>query len=892
MLLGCVAAPPARADDLFEAKVRPVLVEHCYKCHSQAGGQSKGGLRLDTRDGVRTGGDRGPAVVPGDVASLLLRAVRHTDPDLKMPPKGKLTASQIAALEEWVRAGAPDPRGESSPKQPASAGSDHWAFRPVQAPGVPAVKHAGWVRTPVDAYILAKLESRGLTPSPAADKRTLLRRVYFDLIGLPPTWDESRAFETDPDPAAFAKVVDRLLASPRYGERWGRHWLDVARYADTKDGVLLYGDDRIRPFAYTYRDWVIRAFNDDLPFDRFVQEQIAADRLPPDDPGRLAALGFLTLGRQFDNNVHDIIDDRIDTVTRGFLGLTVSCARCHDHKYDPVPVADYYSLYGVFANSEAPLVSPPVSPDRGPEAFEKAYAAKCAEIQKALDSQYALLSETARTRVADYLVRVSTTDPDPLETAIFFFSLSPEDLRPPITGRWRSYLAQRAVPGDPVFDPWHRLFAVTPDQMTAAAKSLPVAVNPIVRAALSSAKLASRADVARVYGELLSGVYRTCRTRVGPPTAPESELLAVLAGPDSPAYFPKSQTRKYMSRADTDHFGGLLQQLDKLAVKEPNAPPRAVSLVDATDLTETRVFVRGNPARLGPPVPRQFLTAVRRPTDRPFADGSGRLELAQAITDPANPLTARVFVNRVWLHHFGTPLVDTPNDFGLRTARPVQAELLDHLAAEFRRTGGSVKALHRHILLSNAYQQASFDRADCRASDPDNALYWRVNRQRLDLEAMRDAMLTVSGRVEHKLYGRPVDVAGDPANRRRTVYGLVDRQSLPGLFRAFDFASPDQSAERRPSTTVPQQALFGLNSPFVLEQAKSLAARPDVANATDPAGKVWALYRLVLGREPGQEEVHAAVAFATNRPADGSKLSGWEMLAQTLLLTNEFLFID
>jgi hypothetical protein len=908
---GRADTPPAEAVEFFEAKVRPVLVEHCYGCHSAEQGKSKGGLQLDTRAGVRAGGDGGPAVVPGKPdASPLVKAVRYTDPDLRMPPKGKLPAEQIAVLEAWVRMGAPDPRtGAAVPQPPGGdAARSHWAFRPVRDPPAPAVKRGDWVRTPVDAFVLANLEARGLSPSPEADRRTLIRRAYFDLTGLPPTYEEVEAFAADDSPDAFARLVDRLLASPRYGERWGRHWLDVARYADTKDGVLMYGDDRVRPFAYTYRDYVIRAFNDDLPFDRFVHEQLAADQLGPEgDPARLAAMGFLTLGRTFDNNVHDVIDDRIDVVTRGLLGMTVSCARCHDHKYDPIPTEDYYSLYGVFAASEAPLVPPPLDPAaRGPEKYEKAYAAKRKEVEGMLDSQYALLSEAARSRVADYLVHVATTEPDPMETAIYFLSLAPEDLRPPIVARWRTFLARRATPDDPVFGPWHDLFALPEDRLAAGAGAVvdrwkrrppgtaPGQLNPLVRDALAAAEIASRADVARTYGGLLKRVYDESKPAGSPPDAARGQLLDILTAPDSPPYFPKGHTSRYMSRADKDAFGGKLQELDRLAVKEPDAPPRAMALADSADLHDPRVFIRGNPARPGASVPRRFLRALAGDAREPFPNGSGRLDLARAITAPDNPLTARVIVNRVWMHHFGEPLVETPNDFGLRTPRPVQAELLDHLAAALRNDGWSLKSLHRRIMLSNTYRQASSDRPDCRRIDPENRLLWRMNRRRLDLEAMRDSMLAASGRLEHKLYGRPVDVAGDPQGRRRTVYGLVDRQSLPGLYRAFDFASPDQSAERRPHTTVPQQALFGLNSRFVLVQAESLATRPEVAGAADPQAKVTTLYRAALARDPDAGELRAATGFvaAAEEATEKPPVSPWAQLAQVLLLTNEFLFVD
>ncbi|MHB1559860.1 MAG: PSD1 and planctomycete cytochrome C domain-containing protein, partial [Isosphaeraceae bacterium] len=910
--------------DFFESKVRPVLVEHCFQCHSAGAKSVKGGLRLDSLDGMKKGGDTGPAVVPGDVdASLLVQAVRYGDEQMKMPPKGRLPDATIAALEGWVRSGAAMPHGVEASAGKATArkkppGTDfeaarsHWAYQPIRRPAIPEVKHPEWARAAIDRFILARLEVAGLTPSPPADRRTLLRRVHFDLVGLPPTSAEIEAFAKDPAPDAFERVVDRLLASPRYGERWGRHWMDVARYADTKDGVLMFGDDRVRPYSYTYRDYAIRAFNEDLGFDQFVADQLAADVLAPrTQPWRLAAMGLLTLGKGFDNNIHDQIDDRIDVVTRGFLGLTVACARCHDHKYDAIPTADYYSLYGVFASTEVPLELPLTDPEaarRRPSEFEKKAEAKRQEIRAFLDGQYRMLSSTARNRTPDYLVRVATTAPDPLETAIFFFSLAPEDLRPQMVARWRRFVRERSRPDDPVFGPWHDLMALADADYPVKARAVvhrwratrPAGttrgqLNPLVAEALGKAELKSRADVARVYGELIRRVDDQAR-KSAPATsasvAQEDEsrrqLRSILADRESPSYFPESHTYYYMSRGEKDAYGGKLVELDRMIVKAADPWPRAMVVNDADEPYEPRIFVRGNPSQPGQHIPRQFLRVLAGPGRQPFAHGSGRGDLARAITAPNNPLTARVIVNRVWMHHFGEPLVGTPSDFGTRSTPPSHPELLDYLADRLRSEGWSLKALHRQIVLSSAYQQASRDRPECRKVDPENRLLWHVARRRLDLESMRDALLFVSGRLDGRMGGRPVDVAGDPANRRRTVYGMVDRQSLPAMFRAFDFASPDQSAERRPRTTVPQQALFSMNAPFVIEQARALAARDDVARASTPAGRIDALDHAVHGRRATEAEIAAASLFVVepdrlSDPSGRSRLTRWEQLAQVLL---------
>jgi hypothetical protein len=937
LLPGALTAQAAEPDhsgsEYFESKIRPVLVEHCYACHSSQAKKLKGGLLLDTFEGMRKGGDTGPAVIPGKPEeSLLIQAVRYQGELTRMPPKGKLPEATIALLDQWVKEGAAGP-ATLTPSRSGGAGAksraidwtaarQHWAYQPIVRHDPPAVKDRAWSVSPVDPFILARLEAKGLTPWRPADRRTLLRRAYYDLIGLPPTTQDIEAFERDRSAKAFADVVDRLLASPRYGERWGRHWLDVARYADTKDGVLMYGDDRIRPYAYTYRDYVIRAFNEDMPFDRFILDQLAADvAAPKNQPWRLGAMGFLTLGRMFDNNIHDQIDDRIDTVTRGLLGLTVACARCHDHKYDAIGTADYYALYGVFASSEPPLELPVIEPLEtrpGCAVFEKQAAAKRSELRQFLETQYATLTETSRQRIGDYLARAALTEPDPLETAIFFMSLAPEDLRPPVVARWRRYLKQRSTPDDPVFGPWHDLMQLADADFAAEASTVlanwstrregttPGEVNPLVSAVLRLASLKCRPDVPRVYGELARRVYEESK-RARPATPGGSsgaeqvtrQILELVTSHESPLYFPKSQTWSNMSRGEKDAFGGKQVELDKLVVKAGrNAAPRAMVLADAAELCEPRVFVRGNPSQPGDRVPRRFLRILAGEHVAPFSHGSGRLDLARAITAPDNPLTSRVIVNRVWMHHFGEPLVATPSDFGTRSSPPTHPELLDDLAARFIQSGWSLKSLHRLIMLSSTYQQASLDRPDCRAVDPENRLLWRFNRRRLDFEAMRDTLLSVARRLDLTMYGLPLDAGNGAGATRRTVYGLVDRQNLPAVYRAFDFASPDLSSERRPRTTVPQQALFGMNSPLVISQAKALAALPEVAAATDLESRISALYRRVLARAPDAAECDAALRFlssdVTHQRASpgGSQLSPLEQFAQVMLMTNELMFVD
>jgi hypothetical protein len=821
--------------------------------------------------------------------------------------------------------------GLATPGQSFEDAKKHWAFQPLTNPALQTVKEKKRVQSPIDAFLLSKLEEKGLSFAPAADNRTLLRRVYYDLIGLPPTFEEIQVFEKDHSKKAFEKVVDRLLASPRYGERWGRHWLDVARYADTKDLVLVYGKDALRPYAYTYRDYVIRAFNEDLPFDQFIKDQIAADLEAPKVPNwRLAAMGFLTLGRLFDNNPHDQIDDQIDTTTRGFLGLTVACARCHDHKYDAIAQGDYYALYGVFRSSERPLDLPLLEDPKqkpGGEEFEKQLAKARQELEQHVDAEFTRLTETFRQRIGDYLVRAVTTKPDLWETTQFGLSLTPDDFRPTLMLRTRRLLERRAAFEDHLFGPWAELMAIPDEEFPVKAGEIAKSWrgggqvastnswNSLVVAALAKAALTNKAAVARTYSDLLHEVYEESKKPVaGNPSAlnaEQVELLRLVTSAESPIWFPRRDTPEHMSRAEKDHYGTLESNLDKIAANATNPPPaRAMVLADLPEPYQPHIFKRGNPSRLGDEVPRAFPALLTGGEPKPFEHGSGRLELAGAIASPANPLTARVFVNRVWMEHFGEPLVASTTDFGARSEPPLHRELLDWLATDFMRSGWSVKHLHRVILLSSAYQQASAEGTErlrgrketqgsnALQSDPENKLLSRYPRRRLDFEAMRDSLLFVSGRLDLTMGGQSVEIANDAFNRRRTVYGLVDRQNLPGMFRAFDFPVPDQCVERRAHTAVPQQTLFGLNSPFVMEQARALSesvGSKTCKAASLPVEQIQMLFRRALGRHASKAEVASCLRFleaAKEEKLPAKGLQPIEQLAQVLLISNEALFLD
>ncbi|MEX0586462.1 MAG: PSD1 and planctomycete cytochrome C domain-containing protein, partial [Pirellulales bacterium] len=843
LMAACVASTlaPAKAADepaaaisdedarFFETRIRPLLATHCWKCHGEK--KQEYGLRLDSRAAVLKGSDDGQVVIPGMAAkSKLVEAIRYAG-DIKMPPEPdiKLADHQIEAVAAWIDRGMPWPTQPASETSLtgdallAHARANHWAFQPVRHAPAATVKNEAWCAGPIDRYTLAALEAKGLAPSPPADRRTLIRRATFDLVGLPPTFDEVEDFVHEKSPDAYERLIDRLLSSPAFGERWGRHWLDVARYADTRG--YAFGRERRFPYAYTYRDYVIGALNADLPYDRFVTEQLAADRLElGDDKRSLAALGFLTVGRRFDNQPDDM-DDRIDTVTRGLLGLTAACARCHDHKYDPIPTEDYYSLYGVFAST----VEPPEQPVIGKPAAVAAFAEfqkKLTEFKGELDAFVAkeqpALIDALRRKTPEYFVHLATNPQEQQADGRAMLLFGPDDLRPKVIDRWRRYIKRRAKPDHPEFGPWARLLKL-PDELFAeqstavlAAVEADPAINPLVKKALASTPPKTKADVARVYGQLLCEVYDQRDAKDPPPGA--VALRKILLEKETPTDVQRDELLELLDRKHVEQLEKLHKQLEHHQAHSQNAPPRAMMVVDAPKPFDPYVFVRGNQFRHGKPVPRQFLQVVAGPERKPFAQGSGRLELARAIASPQNPLTARVIANRLWMHHFGRPLVESPSDFGLRTSPPTHPELLDYLASELVVHNWSLKNLHRRMMLSATYRQASGHRPECAAADPENRLVWRANRRRLEFEALRDAVLAVAGRLESRIGGPPFDLMAQPAIGRRTVYALVDRQDLPNVLRVFDFASPDQSAAQRPQTTVPQQALFLLNGALVAEQ--------------------------------------------------------------------------
>jgi Protein of unknown function (DUF1553)/Protein of unknown function (DUF1549)/Planctomycete cytochrome C len=885
--------------DFFEKKIRPIFAENCYKCHSHDSEKIKGGLLLDTRDGLLKGGDTGPAIIPGDLEkSLLIKAVRYKDKDLQMPPNDRQLAPElISDLETWVKMGAPDPRTAPSESDHKYAvdfdkAKKHWSFQPVAKPSIPQPddpRH--WVQTPVDSFILATLSAKGLTPAPRADKVTLMRRATFDLIGLPPTPKEIDDFLADNSTNAFATVVDRLLASPRYGERWGRYWLDLAHFADTR-GTQGNNRDERYPYSYIYRDYVIRAFNEDLPYDQFLLQQIAADKLLlGDDKRPLAAMGFLTLGNRFNNQINDIIDDRIDIIGKGTMALTLGCARCHDHKFDPIPTKDYYALHGVFNSciepKEEPLLEkPPDTPAY--QAFRSEYAARTSAVEQFRHEQGLLLKAEMVGRSGNYMLAMyefkrATNN---ISRGAFIQKLG---LNPQLAAFWDNHIKNWENKHNPIFAPWIAFSKIPGAEFAARAKELSEKflanedkakpINPLIAKTFSNpptsmAQLASRytslfTDVEQRWQQTLN-LYESHKSSTnatpepkGLPDTAQEQVRQFMYANNSPMLLDEQRLNNFINRDNKlrNKLADLEKAVTDLVITHPGSPARAPALQDADKPRDSYVFIKGNVGNRGPVVPRHFLTILAGDNPSAFKDGSGRLELARAIASKSNPLTARVMINRIWLHHFGEGIVRTPDDFGTRGDTPSHPELLDYLASQFMDDGWSVKKIHRLIMLSSVYQQSSDESPRYQQIDPDNHWLWHMNRRRLDFESLRDTVLAIGGDLDLTMGGRPVKLDAEPYPLRRTIYGFVDRKSVPNMYQAFDFASPDLTTGKRETTVVPQQALFMMNSPLVVEQARNVVRRADFKTQSDAKAKLDLLYKLIYQRSPTEIEVRLALDY-------------------------------
>jgi hypothetical protein len=861
LALLALLAEHASASDFFETRIRPLLAKHCYSCHTAS---QMGGLRVDSRERLLQGGKSGQAaVVAGDAeASLLIHAVERRTARLSMPPQTKLSATEIADLRQWITAGALFPA-----TNPAKAeGRAFWSFQPVRATTPPQPQNAAWPRTDIDRFLLARLESEGLAPAPAADRATLLRRVTFDLIGLPPTPEETAAFLADRSRGAYANVIDRLLASPHYGERWARHWLDLARYSDGSQGAR---DDTPYPNAFRYRDWVVSAFNRDLPYDLFLKAQIAADQLPgPLRAEHLPALGFQTIGESD--------HDRLDVTTRAMLGLTVGCAQCHDHKFDPIPTRDYYSLLGVFKSSkvgEHPLVAPEVV-----NAYKEAKRRsedKQAEIKAFTDRQTAQVVDILASQTADYLVSVWKKE-------------TPAELDAPTLDRWKAFLANPKKE-HPYFDPWFKLMArgdATEAEVRKVAADLQEAVHAILaeRKALDDRNhvklggIEGKKDEGKVISTLVDAMpvekFYFWRDLASPPF--KSEDIRFAGGI---YYYDAKSVVRFFDPRWKRYSDQLRAEGDALKKAIPELYPFWHVLRDTDKPKNIPVALRGNEQTPGEEAPRRFLSVLCDGEPAVFQQGSGRLELAEAIASAKNPLTARVMVNRIWKHHFGEGLVRSTSNFGQLGDRPTHPELLDYLAARFVASGWSMKAMHREMLLSAAYQMVSDENAAARDKDPDNRLLSHANlRERLDAEALRDSILAVAGTLDRKLGGPG---AALEAATRRTLYATVSRSQPDRTLAAFDFPDPNASAESRMVTVGPMQRLFFMNSAFVAGQSKALAERVAKLGATD-AERIARTYELLYNRPATEEEIRLGAEFVNGQPA------AWPQYAQVLLSAAEF----
>ncbi|MCS7470591.1 PSD1 and planctomycete cytochrome C domain-containing protein [Stieleria sp. ICT_E10.1] len=933
----------AVADEIsFSGDVRPILAEYCVQCHGPDEQHRQADLRLDIEDDSTTA-----AIVPGDPdASEMILRLTSADPDMQMPPpemQKRPTAREIEILRRWIDQGA--------------TFEGHWSYQPIRNPEVPEPK--GAASTEIDRFIVAALEKNGLTLAPRLDRRRLIRRATFDLIGLPPSPAEVDAFVSDaaPDDQAFGKVIDRLLQSPRYGERWGRHWLDIARYADTHGGSAI-GFTRF-PFSYTYRDYVIGAFNEDLPYDEFILQQLAADQLdlPANDPA-LAALGFLTVGMQF-RSVHDLIDDQIDVVTRGLMGVTVACARCHDHKFDEIPTTDYYALYATLAGSE--------SPDELPVLGEPPLTDPLRDYQRQLEKRQTIYRDMARdqmevmrnrlrSQVGLYLTELAKGVPEQ-DLSAAFLSYRTDDVRPDVLNRWRIYLRTLSE-HDPVFFAWVRLQDTPADQFQAACERLVQTLkaengdpakfkdlhnmsveapkwNPRVLDALEESRPASLIELAEVYGKLFAEVHLgwlTALHQASLEATPTGDLITDedprhaeinssinqqlrrhLYETGTPTDVPDKVAARLLNRTVSDKLSGKRGTIHNLHLNAPGSPPRGMVLAESETPLETRVFLRGNPTNRGERVEARFLTAVAPHNPLPFTDGQRRRGLAEAIVDPQNPLTRRVIVNWIWRHHFGVGLVRTPDDLGTRGTPPTHPQLLDHLATAFAEDGWSIKKMHRRIMLSDVYQQASLENTDARQRDAENRLLWRMPRKRLEMESMRDALLAVSGELDTTtMGGRPFDLETDPVVPRRSVYAFINRDIISSLSSTFDGADPTSCTVKRPATIVPQQTLYALNSAFIQDRAAAVAELAVDAAATNEDRVEW-LYRRIYLRQPDQQERDLAITFVTRPRRQGgtsdedatndttkvaavaaavAETDRWAQLAHAMLASNEFIFLD
>ena len=909
----CDETTTASQLEFFEKKVRPLLVQHCYECHSAK--DVKGGLRLDSAKGWQKGGDSGVAIVPNEPnSSRLIEAVRYSNEDFQMPPTGKLSADDIQTLEQWIAQGAADPRPEVAAASHSALkgmsvedGRQFWSFVPVQVPEIPQPSTPDWARTPIDAFVLSKLEARGLEPAPRADRRTLIRRATFDLTGLPPSTAEVAAFVADDSSDAFEMLIDRLLASPDYGVRWGRHWLDVARYADSNglDENLAFGS------AWRYRDYVVDTFNNDKPFDRFLKEQMAGDLMPEASVESRIATGFLVLGAKVlaepdrEKLDMDTIDEQLDSSGKAFLGLTLGCVRCHDHKFDPIKQTDYYGLAAIFKSTRT-FGDTNYGAIKHWNEYSFATEAEKASL-KTIDEEIAAKKAAAatfkaeatsrlridvRSKAAVYLATAAGIDPD--TSLIDLQALAePLGLHPRVLHHCRQHLKFHA--DDALFLKWRELQAVGD---TDGIRQHYAGLFAAADAALATAKT----------------------TNASATSSGDAALDAVREALDDPSGFlalpPKPEfALEATTLAEFHRLSEIARVVESSAADEASA----MSVADGTVQTSLPISVRGDHRNPGDPVPRGFpsvMLADASPVILPDSQ-SGRLQLAEWMASPHHPLTSRVIVNRIWRWHFGRGLVASTDNFGIIGDQPSNPELLDWLAHHFTTSGWSIKSFHRLIMTSSVYQMDSQHprSSEFLVIDPEVELLWRFRRQRLDAEQIRDSILQVSGRLDRSLGGKTVPLRNRQFvfdhtsidhtkydSLRRAVYLPVIRNNLYTMFEQFDFPDPTMPTGSRNATVVAPQALLMMNSELVIDSADAMA-RSLLNDRSDPVHRIELGYDRAISRSPTDAETKLALDFilqmttqdaATDATAETQRLTelrAWSLFCQTLLACNEFIYV-
>ncbi len=905
-----VAQTPEQIE-YFEKNVRPVLAQNCQPCHNAKAKAS--GLDLSSAAGFVAGGAGGALVTAGHPETSRLSKVIGYEDSLKMPPMGKLKPEQIESLNNWIKMGAPWPGAKEAgavlppaPKKEFTAEQKaFWAFQPVRNPAPPAVKDSKWVQSPIDRFILAKLEERGIHPAPPADKATLLRRATFDLTGLPPTEKELESFVADRSPDAFAKVVDRLLASPRYGERWGRHWLDVARYADSTGN----DEDHRYPYAWRYRDYVIDSFNNDLPYDRFVREQIAGDLLPP-PPGQVLntngviATGFLALGAkaiaQVDKTkmLYDVWDEQVDVTSRAFLGLTMACARCHDHKFDPILTKDYYSMVGMFASTRsfdkvnqgvASLLYRPLVPEADYKAY-RGYLAKIAlenlNAEEIIDTQVLEAAKASAEHTAEYML--AARGPVAAHPA--------QSLDAALLAKWVKFLAPAKEP-TPWLKEWNAASAET-------APAVAAAYQKRYREALSEWEKVVAKSHAEARKKMEAGEPAADRTK---PESKDAFFNAAYLN-EGPLAISKEKREQLLSPDLKEKVMAYRASAELLKKNTPAEPDMADAVTEEAVPAVGKVAIRGDFHNLGEDAPRAvpaILTKAAPPP--PQFTGSGRLQVAEWLTRPDNPLVARVMMNRAWMWHFGDGIVATPDNFGRMGGRPSNPELLDYLATQLVSNGWSLKKMHRAMMLSSTYQMATDSDAKSTAADPENQIFSRFNRQRLDIEEIRDSMLAIDGSLDLTMHGTLQNGFGtDKENssdrlsmnpeliRRRTVYIPLRRANLPTLLNLFDFGDATTVNGKRSMTNVAPQALFMMNSDFVSERAKNIAKSVLDDQKLDNRARIEQIYIRTLDRKPAADEIDGAFTFMDRlkQKFNRGELEAWQSFCHVLLTSNEFIYLE